>query len=58
MFRSELPLEKPGKDDTMPDFIINGVNKCGTTAASFFLEKHSKEIFKNILKIKLINLIK
>lgn len=42
MFRSELPLEKPGKADTMPDFIINGVNKCGTTAASFFLEKHSK----------------
>ena len=46
MFRSELPLEKPGEDDVMPDFIINGVNKCGTTAASFFLEKHSKEMFK------------
>lgn len=42
MFTSELPITFPSEDDDVPDFIINGVNKCGTTAASFFLEKHSE----------------
>jgi len=42
MFKSDLPIVKPEEGEIMPDFIINGVNKCGTTAASFFLDKHSK----------------
>lgn len=38
--QSKLPILKPKKTDNVPDFIIMGVNKCGTTAASFFLSNH------------------
>lgn len=41
MFQSDLPVIVPTENEHMPDFIINGVNKCGTTAASFFLGKHT-----------------
>lgn len=41
MFKSELPVIVPSENEYMPDFIINGVDKCGTTAASLFLGKHS-----------------
>lgn len=37
---SKLPVTKPSSTDNVPDFIIMGVNKCGTTAASFFLSNH------------------
>ena len=37
---SELPVTDPSSTDNVPDFIIMGVNKCGTTAASFFLSNH------------------
>ena len=37
---SQVPLQKPGPNDHVPDFVIMGVNKCGTSAASFFLSNH------------------
>ena len=35
-----FPVQQPTDTDNIPDFIIMGVNKCGTTAASFFLSNH------------------
>jgi len=37
---STLPVTFPSSEDHVPDFIIMGVNKCGTSAASLFLSNH------------------
>ena len=38
--RSRLPVQIPEANDVIPDFIITGVNKCGTSAAARFLYNH------------------